>query len=94
MPTISADADYIYDWVRNKIWITAGFAQAFAGPSGANFKYNEDQLERFRTQPDAYLTYRKVIEAELDQRFSFIVNGSMAQNDAHVGVVGERISYL
>ena len=82
LPNIIMDADHIYHWVRNRIWITAGFAQAFAGPSGANFKYNDDQLELFRTQPDAYLTYCKMIEAELNQRFSFIINGSKAQNDA------------
>jgi hypothetical protein len=82
LPNIYQDAAQIYHWVRNKIWITAGFAQAFAGPNGANFKYNDDQLELFRTQPDAYLTYCKMIEAELNQRFSFIINGSKAQKDA------------
>lgn len=82
LPNIYPEASKIYHWVRNKIWITAGFAQAFAGPNGANFKYNEEQLELFRKHPDAYLTYCKMIEGELNQRFSFIVNGSKAQRDA------------
>ena len=82
LPNIYSPASKIYHWVRNKIWITAGFAQAFAGPNGANFEYNEEQLELFRNNPDAYLTYSKMIEAELNQRFQFIVNGSPAQQEA------------
>ena len=82
LPNIYPSAAKIYHWVRNKIWITAGFAQAFAGPNGSNFKYNEEQLDLFRNHPDAYLTYCKMIEGELNQRFSFIVNGSQAQKDA------------
>lgn len=27
----------LYHWVRNPTWITAGFAQRFAGKDGANF---------------------------------------------------------
>jgi cation diffusion facilitator CzcD-associated flavoprotein CzcO len=27
----------LHTWVRTPTWITAGFAQRFAGPNGANF---------------------------------------------------------
>lgn len=82
LPNIYKDVDKVYHWVRNKIWITAGFAQAFAGPNGANFKYNDEQLDLLRNDPDAHLTYSKMIEGELNQRFQFIINGSRAQQDA------------
>ncbi|KAG5291501.1 flavin-binding monooxygenase [Histoplasma ohiense] len=32
------DASRLYTWVRNPMWITAGFAQKFAGPDGGNFQ--------------------------------------------------------
>ena len=45
--------------------------------------YNDEQLEMFKKDPsDAYKTYCKMIEGELNQRFQFIINGSKAQNDA------------
>jgi hypothetical protein len=48
----------VYTWVRNRIWITGGFAQTFAGKDGANFIYNGEQRKLF-DGPDAYLTHRK-----------------------------------
>jgi len=81
LPNIYDQADQVYTWIRSRIWITAGFAQAFAGKEGANFIYSEEQRKLF-DDPDAYLTYRKMIEGELNQRFSFIVNGSKAQKEA------------
>jgi len=46
----------------------------------ADFIYNKDQRKLF-DDPDAYLTYRKMIEAELNQRFGFIINGLKAQEE-------------
>jgi cation diffusion facilitator CzcD-associated flavoprotein CzcO len=34
---IQKEADQLYHWVKNPIWITAGFAQRWAGYDGANF---------------------------------------------------------
>lgn len=28
----------LYTWIRSPTWMTAGFAQKFAGPNGANFE--------------------------------------------------------
>jgi cation diffusion facilitator CzcD-associated flavoprotein CzcO len=81
LPNIYDRVSEVYTWVRNRIWITAGFAQAFAGKDGANFIYNEEQRNLF-SDPDAYLAYRKAIEDELNHRFSFIINGSEAQKAA------------
>ncbi|KAK5443483.1 hypothetical protein LTS15_010628 [Exophiala xenobiotica] len=81
LPNIYDKVDKVYTWIRNKIWITAGFAQNFAGKDGANFEYNEEQQKLFQ-DPDEYLAYRKMIEGELNQRFSFIINGSGAQKAA------------
>lgn len=81
LPNIYDRVSKVYTWVRNRIWITAGFAQAFAGEDGANFIYTDEQRKLF-SDPDSYLAYRKAIEDELNRRFEFIINGSRAQKDA------------
>ncbi|OBT97370.1 hypothetical protein VE01_04370 [Pseudogymnoascus verrucosus] len=68
--------DHLYTWVRSPTWITAGFAQDFAGKDGRNFYYSEEQKELMKTDPAKYLAYRKMIEKELNQRFSLIIKKS------------------
>lgn len=81
LPNIIDQVGSVYTWVRSKIWITAGFAQKFAGKDGANFEYTEEQQKLFE-DPDEYKAYCKMIEGELNQRFKFIINGSSAQKEA------------
>ncbi|KAK4699145.1 hypothetical protein P7C70_g7120, partial [Phenoliferia sp. Uapishka_3] len=78
----SAEVAHVTTFVRSKTWITAGFAQRFAGENGVNFKYNATQREIFRNDPEKYLMYRKNIESELNSRFRFILNGSAEQAEA------------
>ncbi|KAK3719990.1 hypothetical protein LTR37_004113 [Vermiconidia calcicola] len=72
----------LYHWIRNPIWITAGFAQTWAGTDGANFSYTDEQKKFLEENPKKYLEYRKQIENELNQRFKFIIKGSKEANDA------------
>lgn len=88
LPNIYEKVSEVYTWIRSKIWITAGFAQEYAGKNGANFIYNDEQRQLF-DDPDAYLTYCKMIEGELNQRFSFIINGSQPQKEARDFSVNE-----
>lgn len=81
LPNIYADVSKVYTWVRTPIWIAAAFAQGFAGENGGNFIYSEAQQDLFN-EPDRYLRYSKMIEDELNQRYSFIINGSEAQKEA------------
>ena len=81
LPNIYNDVSEVYHWIRSKIWITAGFAQAFAGADGANFSYTPEQQKMFEDS-DKYKAYCKMIEGELNQRFSFIINGSPEQKAA------------
>ncbi|KAF2251834.1 FAD/NAD(P)-binding domain-containing protein [Trematosphaeria pertusa] len=73
---IQQKVSHLYHWVRSPIWITAGFAQTWAGKRGANFRYSEEQLSYLKENPRKYLEYRKQIENELNQRFKFIIKGS------------------
>jgi cation diffusion facilitator CzcD-associated flavoprotein CzcO len=34
---IASQVKQLYTWVKSPTWITAGFAQRFAGPNGGNF---------------------------------------------------------
>lgn len=66
----------LYHWIRSPIWITAGFAQTWAGKDGANFEYTPEQRKYLEQNPKEYLKYRKQVENELNQRFKFIIKGS------------------
>lgn len=82
IPAILDRVDSLVTFVRSPTWITAGFAQRFAGKDGCNFVYNEAQREVFKANPRLYLDYRKYIESELNTRFRFILNGSQEQKEA------------
>lgn len=79
---IQKKVDTLYHWVRSPIWITAGFAQTWAGKDGANFAYTPEQMKYLEENPKKYLEYRKQIENELNQRFKFIIKGSQEAKDA------------
>ncbi|OCK80948.1 FAD/NAD(P)-binding domain-containing protein [Lepidopterella palustris CBS 459.81] len=82
IPSIFPNIKKLKSFMRSSTWITAGFAQKYAGPNGANFQYSEEQKKQFREDPAAYLHYRKLVEAELNQRFKFIINGTPEQQEA------------
>lgn len=73
---VQKQVSHIYHWIRSPIWITAGFAQTWAGKDGANFAYTPEQLKYLEENPKKYLEFRKQIENELNQRFKFIIKGS------------------
>lgn len=85
--------------MRSPVWITAGYAQEFAGEQGRNFHslspkaatisaraYNfvdsEYQNAFLHEKLDKYLAYRKMIERELNQRFSLIIKDTPASKAA------------
>ncbi|CAK5280944.1 unnamed protein product [Mycena citricolor] len=79
LAAIQPEVKQLYHWIRSPTWITGAFAPQFAGPGGVNFKYSEEQKERFRNDPEHALKYRKMIESELNERFKFIVQGTPEQ---------------
>ncbi|KAF2430784.1 FAD/NAD(P)-binding domain-containing protein [Tothia fuscella] len=81
---VQKKVERLYHWVRSPIWITAGFAQSWAGEAGANFRYTPEQVEYLQQNPKKYLEYRKQIENELNQRFKFIIKGSDEAREARI----------
>ncbi|KAL6242210.1 hypothetical protein RBB50_010758 [Rhinocladiella similis] len=66
---IQPEVEKLYTWIRTPTWMTAGYAQAHAGPNGGNFEYPEAMRKRFSEDPDWYLKYRKAIEYEMSDFF-------------------------
>lgn len=79
---IASKVEKLYTWVRSPTWITAGFAQKYAGPGGGNFEYSEQQKRNFAENLPEYVAYTKEIEDELNQRFKFILNGTPEAKEA------------
>ncbi|KAL1865924.1 hypothetical protein VTK73DRAFT_5008 [Phialemonium thermophilum] len=79
VPSIQPIVKELHSFIKSPTWITAGFAQRFAGPDGGNF---QSQKARLRDDPAAYLEYRKMIEAEIGQRFRFLMKGGPEATEA------------
>jgi cation diffusion facilitator CzcD-associated flavoprotein CzcO len=79
---IASRVKKLYTWVRSPTWITAGFAQRYAGPNGDNFKYTKETHQDFSDNFPDYVTYIKSIEDELNQRFKFILSGTPEAKEA------------
>ncbi|KAJ7063538.1 FAD/NAD-P-binding domain-containing protein [Mycena amicta] len=82
LAAIQPDVKQLYHWIRSPTWITGGFAPQFAGPGGVNFRYSEEQKQKFRDDPHYALQYRKMIESELNERFKFLILGTSEQKAA------------
>lgn len=80
--SIASKVKRLYTWVRSPTWITAGFAQEYAGPEGANFSYSEEQKHEFAEDFPKYVQLTKQIENELNKRFKFILNGTPEAEEA------------
>ncbi|KAL9086276.1 MAG: hypothetical protein Q9165_007191 [Trypethelium subeluteriae] len=92
--SIQQKVSKLYSWIRSPIWITAGFAQTWAGKNGANFAYTPEQLRFLEQNPKKYLEYRKQVENELNQRFKFIIKGSEAARNAREYAYNEMATKL
>ncbi|KEF59610.1 uncharacterized protein A1O9_04456 [Exophiala aquamarina CBS 119918] len=82
VPTIIDKVDQLFVVARSPIWVTAGFAPAYAGTQGENFYYSKETQQKFRDDPEFYLSYCKAIESELNVRFKFYINGSTDAKEA------------
>lgn len=89
VPTIVDKVDQLYVVARSPIWVTAGFAPTYAGKQGENFYYTKETQQRFRDDPEFYLSYCKAIESELNVRFKFYINGSADAKEAREYSIGE-----
>ncbi|KAH8666993.1 putative MoxY [Xylariales sp. PMI_506] len=59
-------------FIRGPTWITAGFGSKYAAPGGQNFNFTAEERNKFSTDADEYLAYRKGVEHELSCRFKML----------------------
>lgn len=84
IPKIVDQVEHLYCWIRSSTWMTAGFAQKYAGPNGANFKYTDEQKAEFASNPKAYLEYCKNLEKEISANFKMIQTGTPEAKQARM----------
>lgn len=82
IPSILPSVKHLYCWIRSPTWITAGFAQKYAGPNGGNFEYTEEKKKYLEEHPGEYLEYCKNLESEVSEVFKNILVGSKEANNA------------
>lgn len=82
LPAILKEVKKVYVYIRSKTWVTAGFAQKFAGPNGSNVIFTDEQKQRWADHPEEYLEYRKEIEWELNSRFKLYMKYTQEQKEA------------
>jgi hypothetical protein len=82
LPAILNQVKKVYVFIRNPTWITAGFAQKFAGPDGSNIIFTEEQKKHWADHPDEYHAYRVGVESELNNRFRIYLKDSQEQAQA------------
>lgn len=95
LPAILDEVKKVYVFIRSKTWVTAGFAQKFAGPGGSNLVFSEEQKRRWAEHPEEYLAYRKAVESELNSRFRLYLKHSQEQRAARkfsVQQMSEKLS--
>jgi hypothetical protein len=82
LPAILDQVKKVYVFIRSPTWITAGFAQKYAGPNGSNITFTEEQKQCWADKPEEYYAYRVAVEAELNNRFRIYLKDSDEQAQA------------
>jgi cation diffusion facilitator CzcD-associated flavoprotein CzcO len=82
LPAIIDEVDKVYLFIRSPTWVTAPFAQKYAGKEGSNFHFSAAQQKRWAENPDEYLKYRREVEAELSDRFRLYLKDAQEQKVA------------
>lgn len=82
LPAILNEVEKVCVYIRSSTWITAGFAQKYAGPGGTNLFFSKEQKQRWADDPSEYLSYRKAVEAEINDRFKLYLKHTAEQRAA------------
>ncbi|KAJ5103487.1 hypothetical protein N7532_004016 [Penicillium argentinense] len=70
-------------------WITAGFAQKYAGKDGANLEYSEEGKAGWRRDPGKYRQYRKMIEDGINVRYMAVLRNTAESQKGNEFSYGE-----
>jgi hypothetical protein len=74
-------AKHLISFNRSPTWITPEFAAEFA-PEGRDTKFSDKQKASWAADPNAFLKYRKNVEATMNHFFDLQYKDSQAQKDS------------
>jgi len=94
LPAILDEVESVKVYIRSRTWVTAGFAQRFAGPNGSNVIFSDEQKKLWQENPEEYLKYRKDVESELNSRFRLYLKYSQEQKDARAFSIDQMTAKL
>ncbi|TVY18044.1 putative sterigmatocystin biosynthesis monooxygenase [Lachnellula arida] len=94
LPAILDEVESVKVYIRSRTWVTAGFAQRFAGPNGTNVVFSDEQKKAWQENPEEYLKYRKDVESELNSRFRLYLKYSQEQKDARAFSIDQMTAKL
>ncbi|KAF2481574.1 hypothetical protein BDY17DRAFT_254384 [Neohortaea acidophila] len=94
LPAIINRVKKVYVHVKSRTWVTAAIAQRFAGPNGSNLYYTEEQKAAWAADPKAHLEYRRMIESEINNRFSLYIDHTPSQKAAREFSVDDMTTKL
>lgn len=85
-PNVLPSVSELYTWFRSKAYMVPSPNPDFLyDASGTNFYYNDEQ-KRLLSDPDVYLTYRKMLDDGSNRRWDTNVNGSENGQKAKAGI--------
>ncbi|GMK56212.1 hypothetical protein CspeluHIS016_0300520 [Cutaneotrichosporon spelunceum] len=82
VPVLQKVVGHMKCFIRSRAWITASYAQQYAGPGGSNFDYTPEQKAAFDADPKAWLEYRKGIESSINGRYQIVTKGTTQAAEA------------
>jgi cation diffusion facilitator CzcD-associated flavoprotein CzcO len=72
IPAIQPKVKQLIAYLRSPVWVTTGFGAKHAGPGGTNFEYSQEQIQKWKANPEEYEKYSREVEGELNKRFTLM----------------------
>lgn len=94
VPSIQPTVGKLYAFLRSPVWVTTGFGAKHAGPGGTNFEYTEEQIQKWKDDPESYQQYTRDVEGELNKRFNLMHMHSKDQKNSReiiANIMNDRI---
>ncbi|KAF7590203.1 hypothetical protein BBP40_003178 [Aspergillus hancockii] len=96
IPHIQPKAAKLVNYIRHATWVSTNICGHLTRDGmGTNFKYTEEEKQRFRDDPEELLQYRKTIEQACNSVYRLMISGSEANKalfQAVEGVMRSRLS--
>ncbi|KAH8425102.1 flavin-containing monooxygenase [Aspergillus melleus] len=77
VPALQRKAAKIVNYARRATWVSTPLCGNLLRDANAtNFAYTEEEKEEFRTNPEKFLEYRKVVETSVNSVYRLMISGS------------------